>query len=73
MSDYSEHGAVPIDDAAVEDPPTVEEVLEAQRRNHPQQAATSTMQPPDVSPDAADPAGSPEPRRRGRTDEEPNP
>ena len=32
MSDYSEHGAVPIEDAAVEDPPTVEEVLAEQRR-----------------------------------------
>lgn len=43
MSDYSEQGAVPVEDAAVDDPPTVDEVLEQQRRNHPEQAATSTM------------------------------
>ena len=48
MSDYSEQGAIPVEDAAVEEPPTVDEVLEAQRRNHPEQAATSSMQPPDV-------------------------
>lgn len=27
MSDYSEHGALPVDDAAVPDPPTVDDVL----------------------------------------------
>jgi hypothetical protein len=32
MTDYSEQGAVPIEDAVVEDPPTVDEVLEEQRR-----------------------------------------
>jgi hypothetical protein len=41
MSDYSERGAQPVEDAAVEDPPTVEEVKAAQRRNHPEQAATA--------------------------------
>ena len=44
MSDYSERGAVPVEDAAVEDPPTVDEVLERQRIEHPDQASTSTMQ-----------------------------
>jgi hypothetical protein len=32
MSDYTSEGAVPVDDAAVADPPTVDEVLEEQRR-----------------------------------------
>jgi hypothetical protein len=35
MSDYTAEGAVPVEDAAVEDPPTVGEVLDAQRRDHP--------------------------------------
>jgi hypothetical protein len=43
MSDYSEQGAIPAEDAAVEDPPTVDEVMEAQREDLPEQAATSTM------------------------------
>lgn len=46
MTDYSEQGAIPVEDAAVEDPPTVDEVMEAQREEYPEQAATSTMQPP---------------------------
>lgn len=45
MSDYSESGAVPVEDAAVPDPPTVDEVIERQRREYPEQAATSTRQP----------------------------
>lgn len=32
MSDYTADGAVPIEDAAVDDPPTVDEVLEEQRQ-----------------------------------------
>lgn len=44
MTDYSEHGAEPVDDAASDDPPTVDEVLERQRVEYPEQAATSTMQ-----------------------------
>jgi hypothetical protein len=43
MSDYSEQGAVPVEDAAVADPPTVDEVLERQRTEHPDQARTSTF------------------------------
>lgn len=46
MSDYSEEGAVRAEDAAVDHPPTVDEVLERQRAEHPDQAVTSTMQPP---------------------------
>jgi hypothetical protein len=45
VSDYTEHGSVPIEDAAVENPPTVDEVLERQREEYPEQAATSTQQP----------------------------
>lgn len=32
MSDWSEEGAVPVDDAAVPNPPTVDEVMEEQRQ-----------------------------------------
>lgn len=45
MSDYSEHGAIPIEDAAVDDPPTEEEVRHAQEREYPDQAATATYRP----------------------------
>ena len=41
MTDDSEHGAVPVEDAAVADPPAVDEVLERQRIEHPAQASTS--------------------------------
>ena len=44
MTDYSDHGTVPIDDAATDDPPTVDEVVERQLVEHPEQARTSTMQ-----------------------------
>jgi hypothetical protein len=43
MSDYSEQGAAPVEDAAVADPPTVEEVVERQRAQHPDQAKTSAF------------------------------
>jgi hypothetical protein len=51
MSDYSESGARPVDDAAVEDPPTEEEVRKAQEANHPGQAATRLEGTPGVDPD----------------------
>lgn len=60
MTDYTAEGAVPAEGAAVDDPPTVDEVLEAQAEQYPEQAATSTMQPPSVTdpePDADDPDG----------------
>ena len=41
MSDYSEHGTVPVEDAAVADPPTDAEVRAAQERDHPEQAASA--------------------------------
>jgi hypothetical protein len=40
MSDWSEQGAVPVDDAVVDDPPTEAEVRAAQERDYPEQAAT---------------------------------
>ena len=42
MSDYSEQGAIPTEDAAVEDPPTEEEVRHRQEHDYPDQAATAT-------------------------------
>ena len=53
MSDYSERGAAPVEDAAVKDPPTVDEILERQRIEHPDQAGTSTMQPATTPEEAA--------------------
>jgi hypothetical protein len=38
VTDYSEQGAVPVEDAAVADPPTGDEVLERQRVEHPEKA-----------------------------------
>jgi hypothetical protein len=46
MSDYSEQGAVPIEDAATDDPPTVDEVIERQRKEHPDQARSAMNNPP---------------------------
>lgn len=45
MTDYSEEGATPVDDAAVDDPPTEEEVREAQKRKYPDQAETADGHP----------------------------
>ncbi|MET0460198.1 MAG: hypothetical protein ABW122_16870 [Ilumatobacteraceae bacterium] len=57
MSDYTEHGAVPVEDAVVDDPPTVEEVLARQRAEYPEQAATSVDQPDAVRTGADDASG----------------
>jgi hypothetical protein len=46
VTDHSEHGAEPVEGAAVDDPPTVDEVLERQRVEYPEQARTSTMRVP---------------------------
>ena len=46
MTDYSEQGAVPVEDAAVEDPPTVDEVLARQREEHPEQDRTAMYHAP---------------------------
>jgi len=48
MTDYSEQGAQPVDDAAVDDPPTEEEVRAAQAREYPDQAATADGRPGDA-------------------------
>jgi hypothetical protein len=56
MSDYSEHGATPVDDAATDDPPTEEEVRAAQEREYPEQAASARH---------GDPPAAFEPRRPG--------
>ena len=63
MSDYSEQGAVPVEDAAVDDPPTVDEVAERQAREFPEQARTSTLhsggRPEDEVEAAVDAGGDP--------------
>jgi len=41
MSDYSENGAQPVEDAAVENPPTEDEVRAEQRRLFPAQAESA--------------------------------
>lgn len=41
MSDYSEQGAQPVEDAVVPDPPTDGEVRAAQERLYPEQAETA--------------------------------
>lgn len=41
MSDYGELGAQPVEDSAVEDPPTDAEVAAAQRERYPEQAETA--------------------------------
>jgi hypothetical protein len=46
MTDYSEHGAVPVEDAAVPDPPTVDEVRDRQAEEFPEQARTAMHHPP---------------------------
>jgi hypothetical protein len=55
MTDYSEQGATPVDDAAVDDPPTEEEVRDAQKRNHPEQAATADGRPGERTDEGRDP------------------
>lgn len=41
MSDYTEHGAIPVEDAAVPDPPTIDEVQARQDEEFPEQARTA--------------------------------
>ena len=55
MSDYSESGAQPIDDAAVDDPPTVDEVRRDQDERYPEQAATRREGGPPSPEELADP------------------
>jgi hypothetical protein len=46
MTDYGETGPEPVEDAAVDDPPTEEEVRAAQERQYPEQARTAMHHPP---------------------------
>ena len=46
MTDYSEQGAVPVEDAAVPDPPRVDEVRDRQAEEFPEQARTAMQHPP---------------------------
>ena len=41
MTDYSESGALPVEDAAVAHPPTVDEVRQQQAEQFPEQARTA--------------------------------
>lgn len=50
MTDDSEHGAIPVDDPVATDPPTVDEVMQRQREEFPEQAATSTLREPRHAP-----------------------
>jgi hypothetical protein len=43
VTDYGEEGATPIEDAVVEDPPTVAEVAERQRERYPEQASEGSL------------------------------
>jgi hypothetical protein len=49
MSDYSEQGAVPVEDASVDEPPTEGEVRDAQRRKHQELAETTWDREPPPS------------------------
>ena len=58
MTDYSENGAVPVEVAAVTDPPTVDAVLERQAEKFPEQARTGmNHRPPTAGEIAAVEAG----------------
>ena len=46
MTDYSESGAAPVEDAALADPPTVDEVLKRQAERFPESARTGMNHPP---------------------------
>jgi hypothetical protein len=46
MTDYTGEGTVPVDDAAVSDPPTVDEVQKRQAEEFPEQARTAMRHPP---------------------------
>lgn len=60
MSDYSESGAQPVEDAVVDDPPTEAEVLTAQEVVYPEQAATRRHgRPAGGAAEDADPADTP--------------
>jgi hypothetical protein len=49
VTEHSEQGAQSVEDTAPGEQPTVDEVLERQRSEHPEQAATSTLQQPSAT------------------------
>jgi hypothetical protein len=53
MTDYGETGAVPVDDAAVADPPTVDEVQKRQAEKYPDQARTAMHHAPPTAEELA--------------------
>jgi hypothetical protein len=53
MTDYSETGAVPAEDAAVAHPPTVDEVQQRQAEEFPEQARTAMHHPPPTAEELA--------------------
>ena len=54
MTDYTAHGAVPVEDAATDDPPTVDEVADEQRRVHPEQVVPPRSPNPTGHPTKSD-------------------
>ena len=52
MSDDTEQSAVPVEDAATDHPPTVDEVLDNKRREHPDQSGTREEEGKDATPPA---------------------
>lgn len=52
MTDYSEQGAVPVEDAAVPDPPTVDELLEEREAEEAEEAEAQGSPPPGDGPGA---------------------
>lgn len=57
MSDYTSDGAIPVEDAVVDDPPTIDEVLDRQRREYPEQAASAVHHLPGGAPVEGDNGG----------------
>ena len=53
MTDYTHNGAAPVDDAAVPDPPTVDEVMEQQADEFPEQARTAMRHRPPTAEELA--------------------
>lgn len=49
MTDYSEQGAVPVEDAAVADTPNFDDVVQRQLADHPEQAQSLQTSAPVVT------------------------
>jgi len=61
MSDYTAEGAIPVEDASAPNPPTVDELMVAQERDEPEQAATRLGNDPSVTSIDDLPSGDPLP------------